>query len=117
MLLGFIILALWLKARASAGGPAEHLGRLAPCPPSAVFAFLLSGGFCTQPPPFTYAIRPKCSVGLVVIGGFPLLRGLGVLAASEYKLNRLQAIYSVRKQLQIYERTDAYCKLYARLCT
>ena len=58
------------KARASARGPAEHLGRLASCPPSAVFACLLSGCFCTQPPPFTYAIRPKCSAGLVVIEGF-----------------------------------------------
>ena len=62
--------ALRFKARASAKGPAEHLGRLASCPPSAVFALLLSGGFCTQPPPFTYAIRPKYSAGLVVIRGF-----------------------------------------------
>ena len=30
-------------ARAPAGGPAEHLGRLAPCPPSAVFVYVLSG--------------------------------------------------------------------------
>ena len=34
---------LRLEARAPARGPAEHLGRLAPCPPSAVFARLLAG--------------------------------------------------------------------------
>ena len=96
-----------LGARAPAKGPAEHLGRLASCPPSAVFVPLRSGCFCTQPPPFTYAIRPKCSAGLVVIGGFRSWRGLGVRVASECKLNRLQGIYSMRKQLQIYERNDA----------
>ena len=40
-----------------AGSPPGSTERLAPCPPSAVFALLLAGCFCTQPPPFTYAIR------------------------------------------------------------
>ena len=87
--------------------PAEHLGRLASCPPSAVLAPLRSGWFCTQPPPFTYASRPKCSAGLVVIEGFRSKTGLGVLVASKYKINRLQGIRGLRKQLQIYEQNDA----------
>ena len=61
---------------------------------------------------FTYASRPKCSAGLVVIEEFGLQRGLGVLAAPKYKLNRLQGIYSMRKQLQIY----AHCALHTTLC-
>ena len=105
-------LALKLAGRAPVVGLAEHLGRLAPCPPSAVFVCVLAGGFCTQPPPFTYAIRPKCSAGLVVIGGFLSWGVLGVLVASEFKINRLQAKYIVRKKLQIYEQT-ANCKLHA----
>ena len=113
MLMLSALLFFRLGARASVRGPAEHLGRLAPCPPSAVFVLLLSGGFCTQPPPFTNAIRPKCSAGLVVIKGFRSLRGLGVRGASEFKTTRLRGIYSVRKQLQFYEQDDAYCKLYA----
>ena len=95
------------------GGPAEHLGRLASCPPSAVFVPLRSGWFCTQPPPFTYAIHPKCSAGLVVIKALGSQRPFGIPVASELKLTRLQTICRMRKQLQIHEQTDAYCKLYS----
>ena len=99
-------------ARGSASGwePGRALGADGSVSPVCCFGDVLSVDFCTQPPPFTYASRPKCSAALVVIGGFLSWRGLGVLGASEFKINRLQGIYSVRKQLQIYEQTDAYCK-------
>ena len=45
------------------GSPSGSTERLAPCPPSAVFAHVSFGGFCTQPPPFTYAIRSVLSDG------------------------------------------------------
>ena len=46
-----------LAAQPSREGPSGSTERLASCPPSAVFVLLLSGDFCTQTPPFTYAIR------------------------------------------------------------
>ena len=46
-----------LAIESSRERPPGSTERLAPCPPSAVFVPLRSGGFCTQPPPFTYAIR------------------------------------------------------------
>ena len=39
------------------------------------------------------------------------------MVASGFKINRLQGIYSVRKQLQIYEQNDACRTLYAARCT
>ena len=47
-----------------AGSPSGSTERLAPCPPSAVFTHVLTGDFCTQPPPFTYAIRSVLPDGL-----------------------------------------------------
>ena len=95
------------KCPRSGWGPGRALGTASFVSPVCCFARLFSGGFCTQPPPFTYAIRPKCSTGLVVIGGFLSQRDLSVWVASERKPNRLQTICSVRKQLQIYEQAGA----------
>ena len=49
--------------------------------------------------------------------GISIVGYLGVLRASEYKINLLQGICSVRKQLQIYEQNDVYCTLHTAHCT
>ena len=46
-----------LAIESSRERPPGSTERLASCPPSAVFADVSFGGFCTQTPPFTYAIR------------------------------------------------------------
>ena len=77
-----------LAIEPSREGPPGSTERLAPCPPSAVFARLLAGDFCTQPPPFTYAIRSVLPDGHGGSRRGELSSGSGVQSAACGKYHR-----------------------------